>query len=440
MNEILSLAEKGSFSQHDLYIIEDTVSELRDDIERLCLSSAVRIKWGSNRTILPAFLASIWLEKPRQYPLIVESNKELLSRAERWENYESAKIVFSDLCDQLNLSFNTSLESVVEAYKVWQLSRGNEEEKTFATVPNFISFSNAQRFLTVFASAQIRPAGTISKLAIQVPAPIIFDRTDDTITVSTKLTSSEKSEITRQVSTKLLYNVDRIIDGQSLLNICPASKDILSDIRRDLVLIQDNKYDDGTIVGIGIQFNALQWNIDSVKDQIGDSSIGELVGLFATADIFLRRFPVWCDYVGLAAPSTTTPDGLAQYRLARSLLRNATSTPHLLKDVAQDRISTVLQGISTESSSPAILDGIVRSGDNLAAVALNSVSEVVVSEAKSFGGSVKKEVYSQGSKAAIKFVAENAEEITKLSGARQWPWAKWALQLIKQVSDISSLI
>lgn len=352
----------------------------------------------------------------------------------KWQNYSAAALDFSELCREVFGKFSVAPQNVEEAYKVWQLSRGGTEEKFIATIPRNISFANAKSFLSVFSGAQ--PQGGRRTKAEQVAAPIIFEQNGDLIGVRSTSEVSDNLQVVQAGAAALNRQVDRFLLDHPVMNVVPSSRDMLKAISNELETVVGGEYDDGVIISIALQFNAFQWHVDSVRENISDSKLGELTGLFATAHLFLRRFAIWHQYIGMELDDGTPVDSLAEFRIAKSILSSASTYENLLDDSARTRVGVVLSRAPSENSPPAFLDGVVRSGDNLAAFALNRASQIAVAEAKDFAKTAKGEAYKMGSKAVISFASDNAENLVRLAQARQWPWAQWAMAIVKAVVDL----
>lgn len=230
----------------------------------------------------------------------------------------------------------------------------------------------------------------------------------------------------------LRRQVDRLESDGHVGNIIPTAKSVLPQIREYLVRIEASDYDDGVVVSLGIELNAFQWHVNALQENIGDSTKGELVGLFATAHLFLARFEIWTSYTG-TVNEAGVEGGVAEFKLARKLLERARAQKTVLSVDADQRVETILNRAPNEETAEDIREGVIRSGENLAAVTLNSLGAIVTEEAKAVGTSVRSKAREAFGKAVIDYVSQNAVEIGKLATLRMWPWATWALMSLKSV-------
>jgi hypothetical protein len=201
--------------------------------------------------------------------------------------------------------------------------------------------------------------------------------------------------------------------------------DFLPVIAKILDRIADGNFADAEIVELGLELNALQWHIDAVKGHLSDVSIGEFTGLFATANLILARFPTWLSYTGGGAPSGQADDGVAQFRLARELLTNARQPLAFLTQEASQRIGTILDRTPDDATAPPLREGVVRSGENLAAVTAAGLSHVVAHEGRQLGGEIKDRAYAEASKGIVNFAIKNGPLLLRLAELRHWPWLQW---------------
>jgi hypothetical protein len=83
------------------------------------------------------------------------------------------------------------------------------------------------------------------------------------------------------------------------------------------------------------------------------------------------------------------------------LLESARDRAKFLTPEANARIAAVLERTATDPEAPPLREGLVRSGENLAAVTAEGLSHVAVEEAKAFGHQAKDEAYNVASKAIV---------------------------------------
>jgi len=178
------------------------------------------------------------------------------------------------------------------------------------------------------------------------------------------------------------------------------------------------------VIELGLEMNGLQFAIHPVHAHLGEVSIGELAGLFANSNLFLSRFPAWADYTGAGPLEGRLEDGVAAFDVARKLLESARGRADFLTAEANERIGAVLDRTAADDA-PALREGIVRSGENLAAVTAEGLGRVVVEEAKAFGKQAKAEAYKEASASVVRFAAKNAPLILQLGRMRGWQWLQW---------------
>jgi hypothetical protein len=196
-----------------------------------------------------------------------------------------------------------------------------------------------------------------------------------------------------------------------------------------LAHIESNEFSDADVIELGLELNAFQWHVDAVKSHLADVSIGELTGLFATANLFLGRFPIWLDYTGSAPPSGRADDGVAAFTVSRELLGGATGKTGFLTSEASARIATVLDR-TPEVAAPALREGLVRSAENFAAVTTEGASRVALREAKELGKKTKDKAYEQASSAILGYVVKHGPLLFRLAELRSAPWLTWLHEIV----------
>lgn len=418
---------QGRFSQP--FMGDDFLAE----IERLCNTTGLLVSWQMRNSILPAFLLAIWTRRSRLRPLVLYATKRFAIPVAGGVEVPTSGISFSALLDEVANVYGLKQSEVEKAYRVWQLSRtdtvGGKEQ---ATTPKAIAVDTARNFLGVLTRAQTED-GAIRRVP-QKPAPLIFELNDGAIGLKSGVVASDPDAVIQSSAASLRRRVMRLQSDPQLGNVLPSASDILPVVAGVLDRVIDGCITDGDVVELGLELNALQWHVDAIRAQLSELSIGELTGLFATASLFLARFLTWLEYTGAQSPSGNPEDGVAAFSVAYDLLRSAHQKNQFLTAEASKRIDDVLNRTSKDESAPDLREGLVRSGENLAAVTASGLSEVVTREARDFGDKVKDKAYEEASSAIVSFAAKSAPLLFKLAELRHWPWVKWLHDLIPPAS------
>jgi hypothetical protein len=168
-----------------------------------------------------------------------------------------------------------------------------------------------------------------------------------------------------------------------------------------------------------MELNTLQWQVDTVRDRIGETTRGELLGLFSSSQLLLSRFRLWREF---EASARGTVSGDAEtYKLAVDLLENARRTSAFLSLEADRRIDRVLDRAS-EARDAGQQEGVVRSGENLAAITVEQVGRMAARAAEA-------EPETPEAMAMLRFVRTNAEGMERLAVRRNRPWLRWLQNL-----------
>lgn len=358
-------------------------------------------------------LTAVWLKQRRRFPLVLLGDQGIPLDVEMLE-FTGSIATFENLVDEIRRVIGTPAEEIEKAYRVWQISRRPGDTKPRATTPKYISVGTATAFLRVFARA--RTDRELSQAAAQRPAPVMFDLQSSAVGLRQGALTSDSPQITAAAASSLMRSVERLQDDHILSNVVPSAGAILETMLAILVQVQGATHSDGDVVELGMELNTLQWHIDSVRDRVGDATLGELTGLFSSSQILLSRFRVWREFEASSrdAPGRDTES----YDLAVALLEEARNASSFLSSEADQRIHRVL-GRAAEAADGGQQEGVVRSGENLAAITVEHVARQTALAARD---SASAEPMSE---AMAKFVDDNAASMQKLAVRRNRPWLRW---------------
>lgn len=362
-------------------------------------------------------ITAVWCRQVRRFPLILSGDRVLPLELSMPE-YGGSVATFTDLVEETHRVISTPMEEIEKAYRVWQISRRSGDPKPRATTPKYITVGTATAFLRVFARA--RTDRELSQAAVQRPAPVMFDLESAAVGLRQGAASMDSPLVIASAASSLMRAVERLQDNHILSNVVPSAGAILETVLAILVQVRGATYSDGDIVELGMELNTLQWQIDTVRDRIGDTTLGELTGLFSSAQMLTSRFRSWREFEA-SARGTTGADSEA-YDLAVTLLESARTNPALLSSEADHRIDRVL-GRAAEARDGGQQEGVVRSGENLAAITVEHVGRLA---AQQTGGEAPPESVSA---AMVKFVDANAASMQRLAVRRNRPWLRWIQSL-----------
>ena len=401
--------------------------DLIDLIELLSNTTGLVLPWQMKNSFLPAVVLAVWLRRPRLHPLVLHSQRRFGVPSTAGLEVASGGISFEALAAEAERVFRLSAADVEKAYRVWQLSRTGDTTKPQATTPRSLTREVAREFLGVLTRA--RTDQQVAVIAPQKPAPLMFELDDGAVDLKHGVSGADAAAIINAGASSLARRVERLQQDAYFFNVVPSARDMLALTADILKIILSGAYTDADIVELGLELNALQWHVDPLRPQLGDVSIGELTGLFATANLFLARFEAWNDYTGAGPASGRPEDGVAAFNIAYQLLQSARGKAAFLTPEANARIEQILDRTSVQEAPP-LREGLVRSGENLAAVTAAGLSRVVVDEAKEFGRAVKSKGYEEASSAIVSYATKNGPLLLRLGELRQWPWLSWLQQLI----------
>lgn len=397
-------------------------------VERLSNTAGLILPWQIKNSILPAFVLAVWMQRPRLRPLVLHSPRRFGVPPCSGIEVSTSGIQFDALVEEVQRVFGLARADVEKGYRVWQLSRTDDKSKPQATTPRSVSREIARNFLGVLTRA--RTDTQLAAVAPQKPAPLMFEMNEGVVGLKYGVSSSDPAAIIRAGAASLVRRIERLQQDLHFANAVPSSKEMLALAVEILRRIQSGDYTDADIVTLGLELNALQWHVDSVTTHLGEVSIGELAGLFATSTIFLGRFTIWLEYTGMQAATGKPEDGVAAFNVAHQLLQGARDRSAFLTPEANDRIGFVLERTPASTEEPALREGLVRSGENLAAVTAEGLSRVVVNEAKEIGLRTKEKAYEEASKAIVGYAVKHGPLLLKLGELRKWPWLTWLHQLL----------
>lgn len=428
LESVIALVRDGTLGERRGSSTASMVKDFIVEIDKLCRHSPIAVSWPPRTSFFGAFVVAVWARNTRPFPLVIAASKSLNYGAEEWVNVKASVLEFGDLSAEIQSQFGVAQAEVEKAYWVWQLSRGEKLDKLKATTPKNISLENARQFLAVLTKS--RPNELRASRLEQKAAPVIFER-DDAVLSLRRSRIEDSPEIVKAGANSLRRQIERISSELLLDNVLPSARGVFKAISDSLDKIIDGSSDDGDIITIGVELEAFQHHVDFARVNIGDSALGELVGLHATAALFLRRFPLWAEYQN--APTTLNNDATG-FRLSRTLLEDAVSA-EFLSDEAAQKVNTVLSRAPADNSPKELREGLVRSSENLVAITLRTASEIVAKEAKSFASAAKKKAYEAGAASIVNFVVRHADDIGSLAQSRNWRWASWVFELLKRIGE-----
>ncbi len=399
-----------------------------DWVELICNTSGLILPWQMKNSFLPAVVLAVWVRRPRLHPLVLHFPKRFGVPSGEGLEVAAGGIRFDALAEEAERVLGMTRADFEKAYRVWQLSRVGDTTKPQATTPKTISREVAHEFLGVAARA--RTQQTVEMAVAQRPAPVIFELAEGSVGLKHGAAVKDAAAVVKAGANNLRRRIERLkLDGH-VSNVVPSAREILEHVDELLDRIAEGDFGDAELVDLGLDLNALQWHIDPVRAALSDVSIGELTGLFATANLFLARFQAWRDYAGAGPLSGRPEDGVAAFDVALKLLESARDRAEFLTPEAHTRIREVLERTALDSEAPPLREGLVRSGENLVAVTAEGLSRVVVDEARALGREAKGEAYKVASKAVVGFAARNAPHLLRLGQLRHWPWLAWLDQLL----------
>lgn len=392
----------------------DGARSFRLAIDRLFARSGVILSFGGQQSLFALVVLSLWMRQPRKLPIVVCSEGKIPMSAGRLEHFATNVALFDDLTAEINRVFGTPIEEIEKAYRVWQISRKAGDGKPKATTPKYITINTAKVFLGVLTRA--RTEREISRLALQRPAPVMFAFDRSVIGLTHGTSTSDPGAYIAAAASSLMRQLERLLGDHSLSNAVPSAGGILEVALEILVKVRGGTYSDADIIEMGMDFNALQWHVDAVRPQIGDATLGELTGLFSSVQMLLARFKSWREFEG-APGARAAVDGEA-VEIAVALLESARDAQRLFTPEANSRIDKVLERASA-AEAPNQQEGIVRSGENLAAISAESLGRIAVDRAVSNPGP------DDPSEAMVRYVRQNGSNMIKLAKRRNWPWLNW---------------
>lgn len=426
--ELVEFVARGPSGQGDL-----SRTSVGDDftnwVELLCNTTGLVLPWQTRGSFLAAFVLAVWARRPRLYPLVLHSQKRFGVPSGDGIEVSTGGMDFEALTDEIERVLGMSAADVEKAYRVWQLSRVGDTTKPQATTPRTISREIAKEFLGVLSRA--RTDRQVSIAAAQKPAPLMFELGEGGVGLKHGASVADTVAIIKAGAASLARRIDRLGQDAHFANVVPSAKDILDLSVKFLAKIQAGDFADSDVIELGLELNALQWHVDAVQNHLGEISIGELTGLFATANLFLGRFASWQDYVGATPASGRQEDGFAAFEVSLELLKGAQDRSAFLTPEANARIGDVLARTSENSAAPPLREGVVRSGENLAAITAEGLSKVVVGQAKELGKKTKEKAFEEASTAIVGYAAKNAPLLLKLGELRKWPWLSWLHHLVQ---------
>ena len=400
-----------------------------DLIELHCNTTGLVLPWQIKNSFLPAVVLAVWMQRPRLHPLVFHFPKRFGVPSVEGQEVAAGGIRFDALTEEAERALGMSRADVEKAYRVWQLSRVGDTTKPHATTPKTITRDVAQEFLSVAARARTDRTVAISA-GPQRAAPLIFELEGIAVGLRHGASVQDTAAVVRAGATSLRRRIERLKHDTYVNNIVPSAQEIFEVAIELLGRIIKGEYGDAEIVELGLELDALQYHIDPVRKSLSDISIGELTGLFANANMFLARFVAWQEYMGAGPVSGRSDESKAAFALAQTLLESARERADFLTREASDRIGSILERTALDSEAPALREGLIRSGENLAAVTAEGLSRVAVDHAKAFGGEVRDEAYKVASKAVVSYATKNAPLLLKLGELRKWPWLTWLHHLL----------
>lgn len=397
-------------------------------VEQLCNTTGLILPWQMKNSFLPAVVLAVWERHPRLYPLVLHFPKRFGVPSGNGLEVAAGGIRFDELALEAEDALGMTRADFEKAYRVWQLSRVGDTTKSQATTPKTISRETAQEFLGVAARA--RTQQTVAMAVAQRPAPVIFELNQESVGLKHGAAVHDAAAVVKAGATSLRRRVQRLKVDTHISNIVPSASEILEHAEELLGIISEDDYGDAEVIELGLELNALQWHIHPMQTILSEVSIGELTGLFATANLFLSRFPAWQDYTGGTPLSGQPEDGVAAFDVARELLESARNRHEFLTPEATARIAAVLERTGADSNAPPLREGLVRSGENLAAVTAQGLSHVALEEVKAFGRETKGEAYKVASKGIVTWGIKNAPLLLRLGELRDWPWLTWLQHIL----------
>lgn len=417
-------ALSGDISKIDVIseeLLEDFIDRIDSTFDRRPLICNIEMHRGIDGLLSLA----VWLSRPRTMPAILLNPHPLLDP--QLSQIESQNVELSDVLDRIRTQFHLDKEDVDNAYRIWSYSR-RRLNRNQAIIRDGITLS-AARELCEIVSETFQQKISEYKKPKQRRAPISFEYNSSGISVSRSRNAPTDSEdVTSASAETLRLFCDRLSANIGFHNHVSHFVDSISRISTILALIRDNMYDDGHVVSLGLEFTALSWQVEGVKDDLTLTSKAEAAGFFANSTMFMSRFSAWKSYT--SADVGDQVEDSEELKVARSVLRSATSASGLLDTQANTRVGGVLQASTPSKTAPPLLDGVVSSGENLSAAVVSGLGDVVA-EAERNG--TPADELPPGAIAVVKFAMDHEDEINTLASLRERPWAAMAADLIREV-------
>jgi hypothetical protein len=382
-------------------------------LERAIGRHAIVVDLDRTDAFFAMLLTAVWLKHGRRFPLLLAGDRGIPLDV-RMSEFAGSIATFENLVAEIHRVIGTPAEEIEKAYRVWQISRRPSDPKPRATTPKYITVGTATAFLRVFARA--RTDRELSQAAVQRPAPLMFDLQASAVGLRQGAATADSPQITAAAASSLMRSVERLQDDHSLSNLVPSAGAVLETVLAILVQVQGATHSEGDVVELGMELNTLQWHIDSVRDRIGEATLGELTGLFSSSQMLLSRFRVWREFE--ATSRYASGRDTESYDIAVGLLEEARNASSILSIEADHRIHRVL-GRAAEAGDGGQQEGVVRSGENLAAITVEHVARQTALAARGLADA------EPVSEAMAKFVADNAAGMQRLAVRRNRPWLRW---------------
>lgn len=413
----------------DGYLSRSSVGlDFADHVERLCSTVGLILPWQMRNSILPAFVLAVWSQHARLFPLILHCPRRFGVPRDGSIEVSTGGIAFDTLAIEAERAFGITRPDVEKAYRVWQLSRTADTTKPQATTPRRVSLDIAREFLGVVSRA--RTERQMALIAAQKPAPLMFELDGASVGLRHNLSVRDDPDILKAGSASLRRRIDRLLQDVTFANVVPSSGEMLSFASAVLEKVVAGQSTDGDIVELGLEFHALQWHVDAVKVQLAEITVGELTGLFATASLFLNRFSAWKDFSDTHGEAASDCRDAA-FEVAHELLAEASKGAGFLTSEATARIGALLERTPLTTDEPPLREGLVLSGENLAAVTAEGLSKVVVDQESQSVRTPPDRGYRDAKAAIVGFASANSELLDKFGKLRKWPWLGWLRENIR---------
>lgn len=219
-----------------------------------------------------------------------------------------------------------------------------------------------------------------------------------------------------------------LLELHVLGNAIPTFLEKVQRIASSLTEIAEARYDDSTVVRLGVQVAALEHRLNAAKDHVGEFAFQEASVFFAVIKDFLGQFRDWNDYRGAYAVSPEIEKSAIE--TATGIVKGAASSRSATTSSARAELERFASEIEPDAATKAEAAGAISTAENVLASAAAELVRQAKHEGKELTKETVQEIRRQSASGIAGWFVESLPAVARYATATGSVWLRHFIEKI----------